>query len=67
MDTECTGTRDCRWSEIEMTKKRNQSSQKETALDMMKRVFAVAELIIQSETYQKKSAQKQKIPTKTQD
>ena len=49
-----------------MTKKANRSSEQDSALDMMKRVFAVAELIVQSETYQKNKSQIQKKRTKTQ-
>ena len=49
-----------------MTKNKDQSSQKDTALDMMKRVFAVAELIVRSDSYQTRNAQEQKKRPKTQ-
>lgn len=49
-----------------MTKKANRSSEQDSALDMMKRVFAVAELIVQSDTYQTNKSQIQKKPQKTQ-
>jgi len=49
-----------------MTQKPTQCSQQDTDIEMMKRVFAVAELIVRSEIYQNKNSHEQKKRPKTQ-
>ena len=49
-----------------MTKQKKKVPSSDSPQEMMKRVFAVAEIIVQSDSYQKQPSQQQKKCPKTQ-